>query len=103
MRLFVTCDLVQTVRFAAWLFCGWLAAAAGLTPEAVAAGLALPPLAEVQRQVAETHDQVTSVEVTYEVVPVRWASTSSHSRHTVAQKGRLRFAENVHFSERADP
>lgn len=96
-------DLVRHLRFVSRLMSGWLAASAVMAPTVVSADRSLPPLAEIRKQVVENHDRVTSIEVTYETVPVRGVGKFSHSRHTVSQKGRLRFAENVHFSKRAEP
>lgn len=64
-----------------------------------------PTLAEIRREVLAVHDRIDSVDCTYRVsgAPVAPGEPARYSRHRVVQKGRLRFAENVHFTASTPP
>jgi len=55
----------------------------------------------VRGRVLEVHDSIASVELTYLAAPrnARADVPRLYSQHHVAQKGRLRFAENTHFTD----
>src|SRR4051794_15588808 len=79
-----------------------LVASLALVPAAAARG-GEPHPDDVRGPVTAAADRVTSIETTYTAVPIRNVPNATSSRHHVAQKGRLRYAENSHFTDRVGP